>query len=269
MSPSKYRNQNNLKVRFKKYSTLLLVLASFQGFYQSLKVDSLNQKDTINLNNNLKFTYKSLIIPSALLAYGAIGIESDALKAFNSEIKEEINEHIDTQFTIDDISQYAPFASVYALNLFGVKGKNNFKDRTILLGTAYILMGTSINGLKKITRVERPDGTSRNSFPSGHTATAFMGAEFLYQEYKDVSIWFGVAGYVVATGTGLFRLYNDRHWLTDITAGAGIGILSTKIAYWLHPLLKEKLFKNKNSFDGVVAPFYIGSAYGMQLSFQF
>ena len=130
-------------------------------------------------------------------------------------------------------------------------------------------MGASVNGLKKITRVQRPDGTSRNSFPSGHTATAFMGAEFLYQEYKDVSVWYGVTGYVVATGTGLFRMYNNRHWLTDVAAGAGIGILSTKIAYWLHPVLKEKVFKNKESLDGVVAPFYNDGAYGLSMSFQF
>jgi membrane-associated phospholipid phosphatase len=56
-----------------------------------------------------------------------------------------------------------------------------------------------------------------------------------WQEYKDVSIWYGISGYVVATGTGFFRMYNDRHWLTDVAAGAGIGILCTKTAYWLYP----------------------------------
>ena len=38
-------------------------------------------------------------------------------------------------------------------------------------------------------------------------------------------------------------MYNNRHWLTDVAAGAGIGILSTKIAYWLYPFLNSKLFK--------------------------
>jgi membrane-associated phospholipid phosphatase len=93
--------------------------------------------------------------------------------------------------------------------------------------------------------VERPDGSSNNSFPSGHTANAFMGAEFLYQEYKDVSPWYGIAGYVVATGTGLFRMYNNRHWFSDVVAGAGFGILSTKVAYWIYPWMKEKIFKEK------------------------
>lgn len=204
-----------------------------------------------------------------MIGYGIIGIESDGLKFFNSEIKEEVNEHIDEKFTIDDISQYAPFLSVYGLNAIGVKGKNNFKDRTIILGTAYLIMGATVNGMKKLTAIERPDGSSKTSFPSGHTATAFMGAEFLYQEYKNVSIWYGISGYLVATGTGFFRIYNDRHWLTDIVAGAGIGILSTKIAYWIHPFLKKTIFKNKKNANGIVMPFYSGKEYGLSLSMSF
>jgi hypothetical protein len=96
-----------------------------------------------------------------------------------------------------------------------------------------------------------------------------MGAEFLYQEYKDVSIWYGVAGYVVATGTGLFRMYNHRHWLTDVAAGAGIGILSTKIAYWIYPLIKRRIFKNKENTNGIVMPFYNRREYGLGLTITF
>ena len=98
-------------------------------------------------------------------------------------------------------------------------------------------MGSSVYALKNITKIERPDGSSNNSFPSGHTATAFAGAEFLWQEYKDVNIWYGITGYAVATGTGIFRIYNARHWLSDVVMGAGIGILTTKIAYWIFPYI--------------------------------
>src|SRR5690606_29011205 len=119
--------------------------------------------------------------------------------------------------------------------------------------------------LKAMTDVQRPDITAYNSFPSGHTATAFAGAEFLLQEYKDKSIWYGISGYVVATGTGLMRIYNNRHWLTDVAAGAGIGILSTKIAYWVYPFLKNKIFKDKKSekqISAMVMPFYNGEQFG-------
>ncbi len=221
----------------------LIVLLLIQGSIHGQVADSLT---TINVKTQqLQFNWKQLIIPSVLIGYGVIGIESDQIKSFNDEIHEDVKENIDEQFTIDDFSQIVPAASVYALNLAGIKGKNNYRDCTIILSTAFITMSTTVLVLKTITHVPRPDGSSNNSFPSGHTATAFMGAEFLWQEYKDVSVWYGISGYVVAAGTGFFRMYNDRHWLTDVAAGAGIGILSTKFAYWIFPYLNDKVFKSE------------------------
>ena len=120
------------------------------------------------------------------------------------------------------------------------------------------------SSLKSNSKVERPDGSGFNSFPSGHTATAFAGAEFLWQEYKEVSIWYGISGFIVATGTGAFRMYNNKHWLTDVVAWAGIGILSTKIAYWMHPFIQKKIFRSKeiNSMSAI-APFLNGKQLGV------
>lgn len=221
------------------------------------------QKDSVVVKKN---SYKELIIPTILIGYGVVGIESDGLKFVNSGIKEEVNENIDKKITIDDFSQYAPALSVYVLNASGIKGKHNFKDRTIILGTSYLLMSATVLSLKSITKIERPDGSALNSFPSGHTATAFAGAELLWQEYKDVLIWYGISGYIIATGTGAFRIYNDKHWLTDVVAGAGIGILSTKIAYWINPFIQKKIFhsKEKNSMSAI-APFYNGKQLGIGL----
>ncbi|CAH8282052.1 PAP2 superfamily protein [Mariniflexile fucanivorans] len=227
------------------------------------------QNDSVPSSNTTTFKPKALIIPTLLIGYGVVGLESHTLKLVNSEISEEVKEHIDDKFTIDDISQYTPFASVYALNALGINGKHNFKDRTIILGTAYLIMGGTVNVLKHTGTVVRPDGSSNNSFPSGHTATAFMGAEFLMQEYKDTSIWYGITGYVIATGTGLFRVYNDRHWLTDVAAGAGIGILSTKIAYWTHPFIKKHLLKDKETLNAMVMPFYNGHESGLGVIVSF
>ncbi|HKX85226.1 MAG TPA: phosphatase PAP2 family protein, partial [Flavobacterium sp.] len=149
--------------------------------------------------------------------------------------------------------------------------KNNFRDRTIVIGTSYLILSTTVLGLKSMTKVKRPDGSSNNSFPSGHTATAFAGAEFLWQEYKDKSIWYGIGGYAVAIGTGLFRVYNNRHWITDVAAGAGIGILSTKIAYWLYPTINKKVFGSRGNNDMTVSviPFYNGNQIGLSISKTF
>lgn len=243
----------------KKVSLLLIILLQTSQIFAQ---DSTDVSSPL-LKKDLKFKYEALIIPATLVGFGVIGLESESIKNINNSTRDEIKEHIDEKLSIDDFSQYAPFASVYALNAFGIKGKNNFKDRTIILTTAYLIMGGTVGILKSTATVDRPDGSSSNSFPSGHTATAFMGAEFLYQEYKDVSIWYGISGYAIATGTGFFRMYNNRHWLTDVAAGAGIGILSTKIAYWVHPFIKETLFKDKKDTNGIIVPFYNGKEYGL------
>lgn len=254
-------------VVMKCFCVLVVLLSTHFLIAQNNVKDTIVVKDTVQ---NLKFNYKQLIIPGVLIGYGLVGIESDQIKNFNSEIKEEVNEHIDEKITIDDFAQYAPAAAVYALNAFGDKGKNNLKDRSIILTSSYLMMTVAVLTLKNITKVERPDGSSNNSFPSGHTATAFAGAEFMYQEYKDQSIWYGVSGYLVATGTGLFRMYNDRHWFTDVAAGAGIGILSTKVAYWIYPYINRKIFTPKEKkVSSMILPYYNGKQLGCGLVMQF
>ena len=230
----------------------------------SIVLDSIKK----STQETYKFNPKQLIIPAALFTYGIVAIESDYLKLINTELRDELSENIDEKVTIDDFSQYLPAASVYMLNNIGVEGKHNLKDRSIILATSYLLMSGSVTVLKGLTKIERPDASSDNSFPSGHTATAFSGAELLWQEYKDINIWYGISGYTVAA-TGFFRIYNGRHWLSDVAMGAGIGILSTKIAYWTFPYLKNHLFKSKKEVGSVIAPFYNGKQFGVAMINQF
>jgi hypothetical protein len=218
-----------------------------------------------------KFTYKQLIVPAALMAYGAIEAAADPEdRLLDYTIGREVINRQPEQFRIDDITQYLPAASVYALNLVGIKGKHNFKDRTVILGLSALFVAASVNGIKYTTKVERPDKSARNSFPSGHTATAFMGAEFLWQEYKDVSIWYGIAGYAVAAGTGALRIYNNRHWLSDVVFGAGLGMLSVKLACWIHPSIERTFSGNrKNSRNMALYPYYNGQQGGLSFAVQF
>lgn len=222
--------------------------------------DTLKPKTEVQL----PLQFKQFIIPAVFIGYGIIGLESGQIKGFNSGINEEVTEHIDKKITVDDFSQYLSMLSIYGLSAMGVPSKNNTKDKTIILATSYLLMGLTVNSFKQTASVQRPDGSSYNSFPSGHTATAFMGAELLYQEYKHESVWYGVSGYVVAAGTGVFRMYNNRHWLTDVVAGAGIGILSAKAGYWLYPITSKWFTKKETKKTGaVMLPFYDGRNTGI------
>ncbi len=251
----------------KNNSSLILIIV-FLGYSLRTYAQDVQRADSLN-DRTHKFKCSQLIIPTALIGAGMIGLESDWLKFQNHEIRDELQENIDRKITIDDFSQYFPMVAVYGLNLCGVNGKHNFRDRTIILATSYLIIGVTVSSLKNLTKIQRPDGSGFDSFPSGHTATAFMGAEFLWQEYKDVSPWIGVAGYTVAAGTGAFRMYNNRHWLTDVVAGAGIGILSTKIAYWIYPAMQRKLFKKSCLYNAVAVPYYNGQSAGISLLASF
>ena len=126
------------------------------------------------------------------------------------------------------------------------------------------MLGT-VNALKYTTDEIRPDNSSANSFPSGHTANAFFGATVLAEEYKDQSIIYPIVGYTVATATGVLRILNNRHWASDVLVGAGIGILSAKAAYVVYPWLKEKIGGKHVPKNVVFVPVYDGVMTGGSL----
>ena len=112
-----------------------------------------------------------------------------------------------------------------------------------------------------------PDGSTRNSFPSGHTATAFMTATMLHKEYGHRSPWYSIGGYTLATLTGVTRQLNNRHWMSDVMVGAGIGILATEFGYFLADLIfKEKGLKVRETyvvFDRYRHPSFVGFSVGL------
>ncbi|MEP7106765.1 MAG: phosphatase PAP2 family protein [Ferruginibacter sp.] len=216
-----------------------------------------------------KVGYKSFIVPGILVAYGFSSLQSHNLKSFNKEIREELwQEHPHKKTKIDNYLQYSPAMAVYGLSALGIKGRNNFRDMSMIYVLSNIFLTSSVFGIKKLTHELRPDGTDYYSFPSGHTAEAFASAEFLRQEYKDVSPWYGIAGYAAAGTTGILRMYNNRHWVSDVLAGAGIGIASTKLAYWVYPAIKRKLFKDK-PMNTMIMPFYQSKGAGIAMVYKF
>jgi membrane-associated phospholipid phosphatase len=151
--------------------------------------------------------------------------------------------------SVDDYIQYAPLATQLALSLGGVQGRS--KNRWQVLVTdamAAAMMATVVNGMKYGINRTRPNG-GRGSFPSGHTATAFMGATLLAHEYGHKSVWIPIAGYSVATATGVLRILNNKHYASDVLVGAAIGIVSAELAYWATDAIfnDRKLFKSRRA----------------------
>lgn len=219
--------------------------------------------------NPYPFRPTQLIIPGVLIGVGIIGLESDWLKFTSHETKDELQEHPHSKLGVDDFSQYVPLATAYGLRLCGVRGLHDYVDLTIVSATAYLLTGLSVYGVKTLTKVKRPDGSTRNSFPSGHTATAFAGAEILRREYWDVSPWIGVAGYAVAAATGFLRMYNNRHWLIDVVAGAGFGLLCAQAAYWLYPVITKVFFHKQHKTNIYLSPYVSSASNGLAFQLTF
>lgn len=167
----------------------------------------------------------------------------------------------DFRHIYDDYMQYAP-----AVILVGVKAGLSKRriGRTawgrMLVSDAFSVgvMAAVTNALKYSVRRLRPDGSRRNSFPSGHTATAFMTATMLHVEYGWKYPWLSFIGYTTASAVGVSRMMNNRHWMSDVVAGAVIGIGATHLGYFLADLI----FKDKYLLDGYKKPDWL--AYDFQ-----
>ncbi len=218
--------------------------------------------DTEVLHQQL-FRSTHFIVPTALVVYGFISLNNARLRNIDNNTQEEIwEDHPHHRTTIDNYLQFAPAVVVYALNLSGIHGEHNFLDRSAIFLMSNIFLNITVSSLKSITHQLRPDGSDYLSFPSGHTTEAFASAEFLRMEYRNKSAWYGVAGYLIAATTGYLRMYNDKHYLSEVMAGAGIGILSTDLSYWLYPKFK-RLFVLHGIKNAMILPYYQSKSAGM------
>ena len=138
----------------------------------------------------------------------------------------------------DNYTQYVPLALTIGLKIAGVESRSDWPRFWASSAASAAIMAGLVNGIKYTASEMRPDGSTRNSWPSGHTATAFLAATILHKEYGLTrSPWYSVGAYTIATATGVMRVLNNRHWISDVLSGAGIGILSVELGYGLMDLL--------------------------------
>jgi membrane-associated phospholipid phosphatase len=244
----------------------LVILSLFSLNLQAQNIDSLVKvKIEHHLSNPKKL--HSYIIPTVFLGYGLISLGDNDIRELDLSTKAELSEdHPRFAAHVDDYAIFSPLLSMFALDIAGVKAKNSAIDQTAMVLITTAITTATITTLKNVTHRLRPDGSSANSFPSGHTATVFAAAEMFNQEFKDQSPWFGYAAYTVATATGMLRMYNNKHWLSDVVAGAGFGILSTKLTYIVYPYLKKILNINKNHL--AITPNYQNRSIGFNLRYE-
>jgi len=237
----------------------------FLCFFSCLQLAAQNHPDhdSITVNSSLSNRGKIFIAPVILVGAGLIATTDNEI--FDRWEVKEARDKLSPSFRtrVDNYLQFTPIVAVYGLNAFGIKGKNDFANRTVLLLKSELVMMAFIFPLKKITAITRPDGSSSDSFPSGHTAEAFMAATFLHKEYGEDHPWLSVAAYTMASGVGVLRIMNDRHWLSDVLVGAGIGVLSTNLAYMTH---QYRWGKHKKKLQVRIVPTFGQGVTGMYIS---
>jgi hypothetical protein len=239
-----------------KFSLFLIFLFSINN----VSIAEISNKDSSSSNE----IYSKLIIPLSLISTGLIVNKSTFEKSVNSDIIDYVGPNY--YFGIDDYTQHIPFIEMYIADIAGVEAKNHWFDQTkYLLISNIISSGTTLT-LKKLTKKQRPVGAD-DSFPSGHTTEAFTNATVLYNEFSQTSDILAYSGYAFAVTTGAFRMINNRHWLSDVLVGAGIGMLATELVYYIEP------FKDFNPFidtDNItLIPSYNNSEYGLYFSYKF
>ncbi len=175
------------------------------------------------------------------------------LSSFSTAIAQTSEKTETKHYYLDDIAQFVPTIANFGLSVCGVKPRHDWKERIALTATSMIICEGVTFTLKHTIHSTRPDGTDRHSFPSGHAARAFRGAEMLRSEYG----WaWGAGGYAVAVGVGALRIHHHRHRFGDVAAGAAIGFLSARAAYLLLPFERKLFGWDKTSVTAIAAPAY-------------
>ncbi len=178
--------------------------------------------------------FRSSIVPALLIGYGASTIYANGFYSSYDAKRDIRREFGSYRNHVDDYLQYAPYLEIPAVLLAGVQSRNDRLNLGLVIAKSELIMLASVYAIKKLSHIQRPDSSDYRSFPSGHTAQAFLAASIVHAEFRDKSQWYGVGAYALATSVAAFRMINNKHWESDVVAGAGFGILSAHLAYLTH-----------------------------------
>ncbi|TDT69107.1 undecaprenyl-diphosphatase [Hypnocyclicus thermotrophus] len=133
------------------------------------------------------------------------------------------------------------------LYFVGIKFNKNLSKISILALASNLYSGIFVQILKHIILRERPFVSfnelnffkfnkifnyTNTSFPSGHTITGFSVCFIFFYFYKNKKI--RILCIIVASLIGIFRIYEGKHWLSDVIIGAYLGIIVAKTIYELN-----------------------------------
>lgn len=190
------------------------------------------------------------------------------IDAFEDTVGHDVQNETTDNRPLGDASHFGDLAgqmipnAIYAGTMYGFYYFNDDlvahkKSLHMIKSTVY--SGLVSNFLKKVIREPRPNNsTSRESFPSGHTTTAFAFASVIGTEHE----WYwGVAAYTMATFVAYSRINDNAHRLHDVVGGAVLGLSYGLSIHYLYKDEKSEVAKIS------VMPFADGAMVGYQTTF--
>ncbi|ALI99207.1 phosphatase PAP2 family protein [Rufibacter tibetensis] len=208
---------------------------------------------------------KRAVLPSVVLMAAGISTIKDNGFYSSYDASQDAREafpHFSTK--VDDYLFFVPIVGLYSFNLFSSQNKHDIRRQSGLLLASGALTTLVVYPTKILSGQERPNGLPR-AFPSGHTAYAFTIATLVDKEFRGKSKWISIGSYTIASATGVMRVLNNEHWMADVLAGAGVGILSVNTVYFIH----NRLMRNKG-LNGSISPTVLPNGQlGMGFALQF
>lgn len=227
---------------------LLSILLTAEVSIASNDSDSVTAKDVIKYEWGGVKSYASSPLKWSIGEYaifgGTVAVATTSVYLFDDKINTFMAEN-HTPF-LDKLSTVlTPMGSIYPILTFagfavcGAVKKDNYTFETsIIVAESVILTGTFVQIVKSIAGRSRPSSDTfnscslwwngpfkGNSFFSGHTVCAFSMASSIAYRYRDKP-WVMYTSYGVASMSGLQRIYQNRHWTSDVIVGAVVGTAS-------------------------------------------
>ena len=243
-----------------KKSCLLIVLSSLFSLVAFTQNDSI-----VNQQKGHKKLLPKTFLPLTFIVAGSLYSSSQSEINVQRDIRNRVGN--DYHNGADDYIQYIPFAQVYIGDIVGLDAKNHWFDQTKNMAISSVATGIVVHSFKRIIGKKRPDGSSNHAFPSGHTSNSFVGAAVLFNEFKDSSPLYAYSGFLISTTTGGLRVVNNRHWISDVVVGAGIGVFMTTLVYHFEPLKNWNPFKKNDNLS--LYPSYNGQEYSFVAALRF
>lgn len=214
-----------------------------------------------------KLNPKDLILPLGLITVGAIASNTDN---FRDILPIERTHPQDRLTPFDDIFQHASVPALFIYDAIGQE-KHHPVDQFFLTAMSYGIMVVPVRYIKGHYNTPRPYG-GNHSFPSGHTASAFICSHIIYKEFKDSNPVLAYSGYSFGVITAGLRVAHDKHWVSDVVAGAGFAILATELAYFIYFPIRNLITDEANKLFGkyiLLSPVIDSESAGLNVSIKF